>query len=484
MKSILQKLSHSRSRIKFRYEASADLLKRYRSFWLYFWGIRKLISLPDLKPHESEFLPAALSLQTAPVLPLSRWIARLIVFLLVFTLLWSYFGRMDVIISTTGKVISSQRNKIISVVEPGKITAIHVRDGQEVRAGDILLEFDAKMIESEILRSNVDENTALIKIARAQALLNSLDLNKLQKIPVLNTLPAHMISGANTHLESQWNEFKSKRLRLLDEVERYSAQLKFASIRANDYKLLAESKDVSVHSWLEKEQELLELRGRMADANNQLAILQTDLRRSAEEELAEGRRVSAIAFQDASRAKAHAGLLKLTSPVTGVVQQLSVHTVGGAVMAGQSLMVIVPSRDQIEVEAFVENKDVGFIQVGQKASVKIEAFDFTKYGLIDGVVSQVSNDSVDPNLTHTASNTFGKQSNDSGSDKEGGYSSKSPVYSVKILLNETKLRVNDRDADLKIGMIASAEIKSGHRRIIEYFLAPLLRRTHESLNER
>ena len=173
----------------------------------------------------------------------------------------------------------------------------------------------------------------------------------------------------------------------------------------------------------------------------------------------EANRIVSSATQDVQKASVHSELLKLTAPVDGTVQQLTVHTLGAAVPAAQPLMQIVPMQASVEMEAFMENKDVGFVQEGQEAQVKIDAFEYTKYGTILATVSHVSRDAIQ--------------------DEKKGL-----IYSVRVTLTQPTLWVEGKPINLSAGMSGSVEIKTGTRRVIEYVLAPLLQHGRESLHER
>jgi hemolysin D len=141
------------------------------------------------------------------------------------------------------------------------------------------------------------------------------------------------------------------------------------------------------------------------------------------------------------------------------VQQLAVRTVGGVVTPAQALMVIVPKDDALEVEAFLENKDIGFVDAGQEAEVKIETFPFTRYGTIPARLTHVSHDAIN--------------------DEKRGL-----IYSTRAKLARATVQVEDKTVNLTAGMAVSLEVKTGKRRVIEYFLSPLLQRGSESLRER
>lgn len=465
--------------IRHQFEAWQELWGRYKEHFLHFWQRRHEIALPDLQPHESEFLPAALSLQTAPISPATRWILRILIAIIVFTMLWSIFGRMDIIINASGKVIPSERTKIIAAVETARVDKLYVVEGQVVSAGDLLIELDTRMTDRERDRALGDRDSARLQIARSQALLASIELNALQEMIATPDIETDRIRAAIDQLKAQWSDFQSKKTRLDREILRYSSQLPLTIQRAKDYKDLSHNRDVSVHSWLEKEVDRIELEAKLAEVMNQRIMLIAEAKKISQDQLNEGLKLAGSFDQDARRAIAHSDLLRIISPVDGTVQQLTVHAVGGVVQAAQPIMTVVPKQDQIEIEAFIENKDVGFIREGQVADIKVETFDYTKYGTLKGRVSHVSRDAIDP--SGAASIEMLQNKDKRKADQE---SPRGAVYSVKVVLSQNLMDIDGRKVPLSPGMSASIEVKTGSRRIIEYFLSPLIRHTRESLNER
>jgi hemolysin D len=136
-----------------------------------------------------------------------------------------------------------------------------------------------------------------------------------------------------------------------------------------------------------------------------------------------------------------------------------VHTVGGVVTPAQALMVIVPDDYPLEIEAYLENKDIGFVDQGQSATVKVEAFPYTKYGTLHGEVMDVSDDAIN--------------------DEKRGL-----IYSTRVRLAQTSIAVENKRVKLSPGMAVSVEVKTGHRRVLEYFLSPLMEYQSESFKER
>jgi len=199
-------------------------------------------------------------------------------------------------------------------------------------------------------------------------------------------------------------------------------------------------------------------------------------------DLAEAEQKVAQLGQDLIKAEKKIDDQVLRAPIDGVVQQVVVHTIGGVVTPAQALMVVVPAESPIEIEAMVQNKDVGFVHDGDAAEIKVDTFNFTKYGLLHGKVLSVSGDSIQREKPPTAQN---------GTDKAGNTSARTSeppgqelVYAARVSLDRTRMQIDDRMVDLAPGMAVTAEIKIGQRRIIEYLLSPLLRYKQESLRER
>jgi hemolysin D len=169
----------------------------------------------------------------------------------------------------------------------------------------------------------------------------------------------------------------------------------------------------------------------------------------------------------------------LTAPVDGVVQQLTIHTVGGVVTPAETLMAVVPAASPLEIEALVANQDVGFVHAGQEAAIKIETFDFTRYGLLHGEVQSVSRDAVEAESALQDPATTRAPSTAATPPQVRGSG-----YTARISLDRAAIRIDGRMVDLRPGMAATVEINTGTRRVIDYLLSPLLRYSRESLRER
>ncbi|MFL9904063.1 HlyD family type I secretion periplasmic adaptor subunit [Paraburkholderia fungorum] len=476
--------------------ATKDLVRQYLKVWRAAWRVRER-NAPCWSASESEFLPAALALQRQPVSPLPRVAMATIVALLLIALLWAVFGKIDIVATAQGKIVPDGRAKIIQSIETAKVTAIHVNDGKLVKAGDVLLELDSTASSADRLRLRDDWVESWLGAARARALLKGIESGTTQRIdisadagahvPVELTPPAARVEQEQRFLDGELAEFRSKVARLDAEIARNAAELQtvgamirrlqgtlqIARSREADLDELAAKHYVSRHEYLEKQQVRIEQEGELAAQKSRIGEISAAVvsaRRQREELIASTRRATlenlgnatqkaAELRQEYIKADAHDRFMTLKAPVDGAVQQLAVHTVGGVVTAAQPLMVIVPAEHPAEIEAFLENKDIGFVAVGQPAAAKIETFLYTRYGTLPADVVSVSHDAIE--------------------DEKRGL-----IYSVRLKLQRSSMMIDGQRVALSPGMAASVEIKTGKRRLIEYFLSPLLTRVDESLHER
>lgn len=445
--------------LKFRAHAYIELLRRYKSIFAHHWQHRHQLSGKLLAEHEAEFLPAALSLQAKPISPAARLLAKIMMALVAVLIAWSILGKIDIVVNAAGKVIPNGYTKTIASVDVASVQALYVEEGKQVKAGDILIELDSSASDAERDKATGDHAIAFLQAARAKALIEAIDGERPPQFPPIDHVPADKWQAEQLHLEGQYRDHVAKLKRIEGDIAHYREALPLATQRAADYKALLSDHDVSYHAWLEKEQGRVDLASQLSDAKNQRNALIAETRRIAYDQLTEGNKAAAAFQQDALRSDAHSKLLKLTAPVDGTVQQLDVHTVGGVVSAAKPLMQIVPKETRVEVEAFLENKDVGFVQEGHTAEVKIDAFEYTKYGTVTGKVTHVSRDAI--------------------ADEKKGL-----IYSTKITLDKSTIAVEGKEMPLSAGMSVNVEIKTGERRIIEYALSPLMRHKRESLNER
>jgi hemolysin D len=473
--------------LSLRLQAALDLLKRYAAVFGHVWKIRKDLDPPQRLPHEAAFLPAALELQETPVSPAPRIVGWLLIAFAFIALLWAGFGHIDVVAVAQGRIVPNAGSKLIQPIDTAAVKAIHVVDGQAVKAGQVLVELDATSAQADSVRTGNDLSTAKLQAARARGLLTALTDGRTPRLAPPAGIAVERIAQEQRLLDGQYAEYQARIARIDAEIARREAEYRstgevvrkleqtvpIARKRAEDYKGLVDKNFISKHGYLEKEQirieqeadletqksRLKELAAAIDEAKGQRNSAVAETRRLALDTLNEAEQKATSFGQELVKADTRGKLMTLTAPVDGTVQQLAVRTVGGVVTEAQVLMVIVPQDDALEVEAFLENKDIGFVNAGQAAEVKVETFPFTRYGTIPASLVHVSRDAIN--------------------DEKRG-----PIYSARARLQRATMQVEDKTVNLSAGMAVSLEVKTGKRRVIEYFLSPLLQRGSESLRER
>lgn len=435
-----------------------------------------------------EFLPAAIEIERSPAPRAGRAILWAIVVLFVIAVVWACVGKVDVVAVAQGKVIPSERVKQIQPLETATIAEIHVHEGSTVKAGDALITLDPTNTEADVRRVVNEWEEASAQYARVSALADWLE-SDLSKLPTL--LQTENISDAQYNaqqalLSQESAEYLAKRNSLQQEYERlnYEGKMTQAEIEKQNrllpvmqervvaLEILYIQQYVAKIQFLELKQQLIEveqnlqvqkaklqtLDAALATTKAQMSALHHEQRKNAlTQKQALAVQVATLA-EDKVKAEQRATLYRLTAPIAGSVQQLAVHTVGGVVTPAQILMEIVPENSTLEVEAFVLNQDIGFVKRGQKAEVKVDTFNFTKYGLIDAELVNLSEDAIQ--------------------DEKMGL-----IYRAIVKVSTDKLMVEDKWVRLSPGMSVTTEVKIGQRTLIEYFLSPLLRYRQESLRE-
>ena len=435
---------------------------------------------------EREFLPAALEVLETPASPVGRAAAVLICALFCFALIWSWFGHIDTVAVAEGQIVPGGRVKLIQPVEVGVVREIHVHEGQRVRAGDPLVDLDPT--ESEV---DLDQTRRVLEESRMEYARAEYSLRYRMGEAVALTRPEGVgealflaqrerleseiaLLGARlAALDAEIERLRAARAEEAAQIETLAPLIEVVRDHEGSLRRLYERGLGSRGAWFELRRELAERERDLVGHRHRAQQLESETvsaRRRWEETMAEfrhgaaARRVEALGRMEQARLELRSASLRaernrLRTPVDGTVQQLAVHTVGGVVRTAEPLLVVVPEGVVLEVEANVLNRDIGFVEVGQAVEVKVEAFPFTRYGIIEGEVAHLSADAVlDENL--------------------------GPVYPMKVRLAAERIRAGDRWMDLSPGMTVAAEVRTGKRRAIEFFLAPLLRYRSEALRER
>lgn len=430
----------------------------------------------------AEFLPAVLEIQQAPPSPIGRAILWTIMAVFLFAGLWATLGWIDIVATAQGKIIASGYSKVIQPYETGVIAAIHVLDGQVVKKGDVLIELDPTQNRADHDRASNEYRAARVEAARLRALIAGqatfeapADADPqyvvLQRQVLVDQLAEYQAKiAAARHLIDQ-------RRSVLDQtrenIVRLEATVPMEMERAEAYKRLLEHDAVTKMDFLQAEgqridkvQELAGQRNKvkqdqsaLAEAEKNYRAMVSEFQQTKQVELSTTETKVASLVQEVTKAGQKADLQRLTTPIDGVVQQLAVHTVGGVVTPAQQLLLVVSQDHPVEVEAQVENKDVGFVQEGQSVEIKVETFPFTLYGTIPGRVLTVSDDAAPI-------------------EKVG------LIYPTRVSMDRGTIQVEGKQVNLTPGMAVTVEIKTGQRRMIEYLLSPLLKSVKESMRER
>ena len=457
----------------------------------------KTLALRRSSYEQRDFLPAALEIIETPASPAGRAIGATIVAFLLLALAWAVFGRVDIVATAPGKIVPTGRSKLIQPLDRGVVRAIHVQDGQRVRAGEVLIELDPTESEADRTRLAGELLATQFEAARLEALLSSMtDPNATFSPPP--GAPPEQIALARRLIESAAAELKAQlaaldlqaaqqeanRVAVAATVEKLRALLPLLRQQRDMRKTLYDRRVGSKLAYFEAEERVVEVEHELVVQNDRLseaaamAEAAAETRRQSEAErlrgwlaaLAEAQVKAQSLSQDLVKAEQHRKEQVLLAPIDGVVQQLAVHTIGGVVKAAEPLMVLVPNDSGLEIEAIVANSDIGFVHAGQPAKVKITTFSFTRYGLIDGRVLSVSADA-----------TPSPREPETGPERAAG---EEPGFAARVALGRDYMRIGDQEVALKPGMAVTVEIDTGGRRIIEYLLSPILRHLQESLRER
>jgi hemolysin D len=462
---------------------------------------------------EHEFLPAAQEIIEKPPSPGLRWLLLGTCVFFILALGWAFIGRVDVVAVASGKIVPAGNVKLIQPLEIGTVRAIHVRNGQFVHAGDLLVELDPTLVTAEESQSSQTLANARVLQARNDALLAHLAGRPARFIAPPGTpedvvrteqqLVANAIAEYDAAMASL-REQRAEKQADLDAANAEIAKLK-ESVPYID-KQLAARRELAAKGYYSKlnllqyEQDSNEhirsidvqvanaarARASIGEIDAEIARMRGNFGKTAANDLAEASGKAGLASEDLRKSERRRELQALRSPVDGIVQQLAVSTIGGVVQPAQPVMVVVPCSSargapdpaecasSVEVEAMVQNKDIGFVRPGQRVAVKLEAFNFTDFGLVDGIVETISRDAIET----------------SAKGGEGNGSKPAPqdnlVYAARI-----RLLCGGRDARrsplcdrVRPGMAVQAEIKTGSRRIIQYLLSPLSKSLQEAGRER
>ncbi len=435
-----------------------------------------------------EFLPAAEEIVETPAAPLGQIVVWLVTILLIVALAWSYFGRIDIVAVANGKVSTESSTKIIQPAVSGVITKINVREGQAVKQGDVLIELDKSVAKKDLATVEQSLNVAKTErdILRQMASGNSADgvidsaslpdevktnLRDFAKARSnLTNAQSQSFSGqiqnqqqllqfnqqARGQLENNLSNLKKRKAEIEQQLPNANPieQVNLRSELTNLDQRIASAESAVIG----QNQQVLQSQSALNQLQNQSQTNRAETNDAFYTEIMTAEKRIAEIENNLVRAKQVLAQADLTAPVDGTVLTLATKTVGGVVSTSEKIAEIVPEKVPLYVDATLENQDIGFVKSGQRVVVKVATYPFQRYGYLEGEVETISPDAV--------------------ADEKKGL-----VYKAKIkLTGDTSSK--QTQLNLLPGMSVSAEITTGKRRIIEFFLDPLMTHVDGSLKVR
>lgn len=459
-----------------------------------YWEIAKMALMQEkatkdskikgMNEHEKEFLPAVLAVTETPPSHAARLLTYVIISMFSVLVLWSIWGKIDIIATSQGKLIPASNIKTIQTLTDSEIEEIYVQEGQYVKAGDDLIKFNQTEVQANISRVENEMEALEIAIARLQALLTD---SPEQNFTYNDKINEYLVKMHSNLLKSQMTE-KSAKLEVLQgqinkamkeqdtiqaDVNRLNKILPSVEERISKKKILVDKQLIARLTFLEQEEELTNLTEqrnvqmkKMAETEENIEYLKKEMRQYLAEfdnnvmkELTESSEKLKSYQQELIKYEEALKRTVVKAPLSGYVQQLVYHTEGGVVETAKPIMNIVPEDYKLEADVMILNKDIGFVKPDQDVEIKIDSFPFTKYGTIKGKVRNISGDAI--------------------KDEKLGL-----VYSARLTLLDNKITTDGNIVPLKVGMGVTSEIKTGKRRVIEYLLSPVMKYLNESMRER
>lgn len=435
---------------------------------------------------ETQFLPAALEVMETPPSPIGRSILWLITAAVATALLWSIFAKVEMVAVAEGRLVPSGRLRTIGALEPGLVRAIEVREGQHVRAGEVLIELDPTQAGADAQTAATELSTADLAIARADALLRYAGGRGATFTAPSTAGPAaaeaerQLVAARVAAYQARLGSITEKRVAAQAtarsaqaEIVKLQRTLPILKSQLDDQMALeregfgARQKVLALQQQIiVAEQDLVSQRARLDEANAQVASLARDAAEArqqfvgqAAQERSEAEALSSTRGDALAKADQKLRLQTLTAPVSGTIQSVAVTTLGQVIESGKPIVTVVPDGEELVVEALVLNKDMGFVHANDRVVVKLEAYPFTRYGTLDGIVTEISPDAI--------------------VDEKRGL-----VFPVRIKLRQKQFRVDGSYRPLFSGMSLTAEIVTGKRSVISYLWSPVAKAVNEAGRER
>jgi adhesin transport system membrane fusion protein len=358
----------------------------------------------------------------------SRWALWSLLLTCVVFFAWAYFADIDQITRAPGSVISSARSQIIQSQDGGVIEELMVREGDVVQRDQVLVKIDGTRQQSSYLETRAKSAGLAITVAKAYPEFR----------------------------DTQSMLFKKRQSAIQEELQSYENIKAIVQKELNMTRPLLKTGDVSAT-------EVLRLERQVADTQAQITNRKNKYFQDTQAELSKALEDLAGVQQIMAQRKDQLTQTELRAPLHGIVKNVRVTTRGGVIRPGEEVMQIVPLEEDLVIEAKVSPADIAFIKTGMKATVKIDAYDYTIYGDLSGTLSYISADTLSENLQQ------GEQ----------------PYYRVQIKTDGRKFSGRpDQKLDIQPGMTSMVEIKTGSNTVLNYLAKPVVKTLNQSLGER
>ncbi|OGQ92957.1 MAG: hypothetical protein A2464_03165 [Deltaproteobacteria bacterium RIFOXYC2_FULL_48_10] len=432
------------------------------------------------KDDSHEFKPLLAEIEDTPVNPLGRTIFWIIVLVIIFFGTWMIFGKVDVVVSARGKVIPVGEIKILQPLTTGSVSNILIKEGDFVKEGQVLMEIDpsgtqpelasmqeeAKQLELELLRL---DSVFYQKPFQPETKRYGADLTAMQQKLYTSTM-----ARLQKQTQAKREELEQTKAQLAAAEADYDRLRDLLNIAKDKLERLEPVRDLVSRDQIDQtESEFKNFSGNLASAEHKVKeshaaakrvqselsiIIETERDKNLQESAEKKSKLNYLQANIEKTTYINAKQ-QLVAPVDGFINKLLIHTIGGVVTPAEKLIALVPANSPLIISVLVENKDIGFIGRDMDASIKVDTFSFQKYGTINGRVSHIARDSIE--------------------DKELGL-----VYEVYVDPQETWLMVEGVSTPITTGMGVTAGIKVGKRRIIEFFIYPLIKYLDEGISVR
>lgn len=443
-----------------------------------------------IAPHPADFVPDLLAIQEQPPARLPRTVGYVTGGLFAVLLAWASFGQLDIVAAAEGRLVPRNYSRVLQPAEAGVLRDVLVRDGDVVRAGQVLLRMDATTASTDMGTLQADATLKALSLRRIDAELQGRPflIQSGDPLDVANQVLAQYrarrqsyldaIAQEQANLQRAQNELAAAH----QQLSKLQATLPLYRQSAQSYERLVKEGFVSelgandkLRERIEKEQELKAQEASaaaLAAAVEQSRKKVAQIKSSYDSQLL-NERVELLGQQQRTAGELQkqvykAGLLELRAPEDGTVKDMATYTPGAVVQPGAVLLNIVPHKEPLFAEVSIRNEDVGFVAAGQSAKVKLQAYPFQKYGMLEGTVDLVGADSAAGDPQKAAAQGQNPQS-----------------YKALVRLASQQFKAPDGEVlRLSPGMVVQAEIHQGRRTVLEYLLSPVQKVAKEAARER